>query len=91
MSRTEHRNVIKKKTCPSCDHFHGVANSNVPFCTGVCVKDPPTVFVVGMAPTAASVIRDQQPEMVPVLRSFYPPVGPNETCSHWTQRAAGEA
>jgi hypothetical protein len=91
MTSIVHRNITKKKFCPKCDHFHGVEQSNVPGATGMCLKDPPRVFIVGMAPTAASVIKGENPEMTPILRSYYPPVGPGETCAQWTPRAEGEA
>jgi hypothetical protein len=91
VSSIDHRNIAKKKNCPKCDHFHGVAASNVPGASGMCLKDPPKVFVVGMAPSASSVIKGENPDLVPILRAFYPPVGPSETCSQWTPRAEGEA
>ena len=87
-----HRYLKAGKICPKCDHYHHVPNMNVPGCTGMCLKDPPKVFVIGMAPSAASVIKgDPQSELVPVLRSYYPPVGPMETCGQWTPRIMGEA
>ena len=87
-----HRNIARGKTCPGCDHFHGVERSNVPGATGMCLKDPPVAFMVGLAPAASSVVKNNpNPEMIPMLRAFYPPVGPNESCSWWTPRCEGEA
>lgn len=89
----EHRHIAKKQFCPGCDHFHE-QRSNVPGAVGVCLKDPPTVFVIGMVQSARSAIQQQADapqEMVPVIRAYFPPVNPTDTCAQWTPRAEGEA
>lgn len=87
-----HRNVVKKHFCPACDHFHELKNSNIPQATGCCLLNPPTPFIVGMAQVAPAVMREGvPPETVPILRGYYPPVGPNDTCAQWTPKAEGEA
>jgi hypothetical protein len=87
----EHRNVRKKHFCPACDHFHQMVNPGMPTLSGVCLLNPPQPFVVGMAPSAQSVIKGSPPEMVPIVRGYYPPVGPTDTCEQWTPRTEGEA
>lgn len=80
----EHRHVKNKKFCPTCDHSHFPHNDeNI---AGMCLKEPPTAFVVGMQ---ASALQGMPP--LPVVRGFYPPVGRTETCSHHTPRIQGEA
>jgi hypothetical protein len=92
-SYAPHRNVTKKYFCPGCYHFHVLPNSNVPGAVGVCLYQPPETFIVGMVPVSPAVMVDpaQATQMVPVIRAYYPPVGPQDTCSQWTPRIEGEA
>lgn len=89
----EHRHVAKKHFCPKCDHFHELKNSNVPNASGVCLLNPPTPFIVGMAVVEPTVIAkpDTPPQQVPIIRGYYPPVGNGDTCAQWTPRSEGEA
>lgn len=86
-----HRNVAKKHFCPGCDHFHEVPNPGMPDRSGVCVLYPPQAFVVGMAQGAiAPAVNPAALPAVPIVRGYYPPVGPGDTCAQWTPRAEGE-
>lgn len=89
----EHRHVAKKQFCPRCDHFHELKQPTVPGASGLCLLRPPQAFMVGMAVIEPSVIAkpDAAPQQVPVIRAYYPPVGPVDTCAQWTQRSEGEA
>jgi hypothetical protein len=84
-----HRNIRKHHYCPGCDHFHEVQNTGMAAGSGVCLLNPPTPFVVGMA-QAAIAPRGEQPQQVPITRGYYPPVGPGDTCAQWTPRTEGE-
>jgi hypothetical protein len=91
---TDHRNVKKRHFCPACDHYHAVVSPlNPPNITGLCMFEPPTPFVIGMAQMQRAVVAEPNtpPEQIPIVRAYYPPVGPNETCSQWTPKAEGEA
>jgi hypothetical protein len=85
-----HRNVTKRHFCPGCDHFHELANPGMPAASGVCLLYPPTPFIVGMAAPAV-VTEPTAGSHVPIVRGYYPPVGPGDTCAQWTPRAEGEA
>ena len=92
MTRDEHRNVRNKHFCPRCEHYHHLPNSNVPNATGVCLLNPPTPFIVGMVAVTPAIARENAPvQQVPVIRGYYPPVGPGDTCAQWTPRAEGDA
>lgn len=86
-----HRNVAKKHFCPGCDHFHQMANTGLQEPAGACLFGPPRAFIIGMAQSAASVIKGGQPDMVPIIRGYYPPVSAVDTCQQWTPRTEGEA
>jgi hypothetical protein len=82
-----HRNVIKNRFCKNCDHSHfPVEQENA---LGICVLDPPTPFIVGMS-APAIVSKPGSGDTMPLVRSFYPPVALEETCSHWTPVIEGE-
>jgi hypothetical protein len=89
MTMIVHRNVAKKHFCPGCDHFHEVPNPGLPTPSGVCVLNPPQAFVVGMGQAAIAPM-DKPGAAVPIIRGYYPPVGPGDTCAQWTPRAEGE-
>jgi len=83
----QHRNITHKKFCPGCDHYHEAAPNN-----GMCLKDPPVPVLIGIAQIAPVIAREShQVQQKPVVVGYYPPVGPNETCSFWTPRTEGEA
>jgi len=90
---TEHRNIRQKKFCPACEHYHPLKNTlNPPTLQGICLKEPPQPFMVGMAQVQPAIAREgQQIEQVPIMRAFFPPVGDKDTCGQWTARAEGEA
>ena len=88
----EHRHVKKRHMCPTCEHYHAMPNTNVPGATGMCMLNPPTPFIVGIATVDPVIAREgTPPQQIPIIRAYYPPVGPNETCSQWSPLAEGEA
>jgi hypothetical protein len=84
---SEHRNIKRKRFCPQCEHGHFPEGMN-----GMCLLNPPTVFLIGMAP-ANTIVNPKDPAQftTPVLRAYYPIVGKNETCSKFEIKTEGEA
>lgn len=82
-----HYNVKKRHFCPDCQHCHW-PDARTPF--GMCLKDPPRVFIIGMQ-QSSPIVKQENNEIAPVLRSYFPNVGRNDTCGEWTPEAKGEA
>jgi hypothetical protein len=87
-----HRHIAKKQFCPACDHFHHQPQSGVPDATGLCLLNPPTPVVLGIAQVNPVIARaETPPQNVPILQRYYPAVGPGDSCSQWTPASEGEA
>jgi len=89
---SEHRNIVKKHFCPKCDHYHHQPQTGVPDATGLCLLNPPTPVVLGIAQVVPAIAREGAPtQNVPILQRYYPAVGIRDSCSQWTPKAEGEA
>jgi hypothetical protein len=86
---SHNRNVTKKRFCPGCEHSH-FPHDDVSL-SGMCLLNPPKCFLLGMQPSAIQSKSGDPAQMLPVLRSWFPPVSAGDTCSKWEQRAEGEA
>lgn len=66
------------RTCRACINQHDEVG------VGLCVKHPPTPFVMGMVPVAPAIVREgAQMQTQPVIRAYYPMVNLVDGCLEW--------
>jgi hypothetical protein len=71
------KDAIGMNKCESCRFWHNPSKHPV----GVCIRNPPTPFVLGMAPVSA-LVDPKRPgaEMQPIIRSYFPVIAGHEGC-----------
>lgn len=72
------KDAIGVNTCKTCRFFHQPNDGQV----GVCIKRPPTPFIVGMTQSSPPVIApDRPPQVQPVVHAFFPVVSVRDGCA----------
>jgi len=80
------KDAIGIHQCKSCKFFHTPGTMKE---VGVCVRFPPTPFIMGMAPASPLVDPTKPQQARPIIHAYYPMVEEASGCGeHQSNQAA---
>lgn len=78
------KDAIGNCQCKTCPYFHQVQKGPV----GVCIKEPPKPFIIGMVPGGGPLVDPSKPQqMQPIIHGYFSPVSENDGCGAHPDRA----
>jgi hypothetical protein len=78
------KDAIGMNKCETCRFWHNPTNGQI----GACIKNPPTPFILGMAPASALVDPTKAgAQMQPIVRAYFPLIAGFEGCGQHESNA----
>lgn len=70
------------RSCHTCEHYVAMPEDEM----GECMYNPPTAFIVGAQPLSPLHNPQQQANMVPIVRAYFPVVSRHAFCGRYERR-----